>query len=557
MRQTAVIVRIQLKQANVWICRTAGVLLATVGSTANAQIEDPEGLLLIVHAPQLTAVAQQWRDYRSACGWAAETLEARPGEGPEALHERINKALPAELVAGRTVALLLLGDSDTVPCFRHPQTEPTIVDRADESFATDAPYAQLGPGREPMRVGRVPARDAAQAAAVLAKLRTRETASGGDWQRRLEIVAGEGRFGDYDRMLETLTTGLLTSAVGPEYSIRASYCRHGSPWCPPPAEVSTIVREQLRGPALLFAYLGHGSAQGLDKLTAGPASTRILRAADLSDLARPASAGETAGVGVALLICCSAGWYDRADGTPCLAESMLLAEQGPLAVIAGSRPTHPYANAVVAREALAAMCQRRVENVGELESSIDRVLTHPAEADLIDALAAPIAIVQKWKTPLPQLRGMHAELYNLLGDPCTRLPHPPTPNSIQELVVDGEHIRGRVPGLQQGSVVIELERARTDTAGLAPTAALLGEALDAACRKNWPLANDPVIGRIQTNLVDGRFDVQCDSAMLSRARSLRVLVFADATDTRLRALGGLTLSATPASATPPGSAAPR
>ncbi len=557
MRQAAVIVRLQLRRKVALACCAVGGLLVIVNPASAFRGEGSPGVLLIVHAPELAVVAQQWRDYRSADGWAAETLEARPTESPEALRERVIRALPAELVAGRPMALLLLGDSDTVPCFRRVQSEPTIVDQRDEMFATDAPYAELAHGRDPMRVGRVPARSAAEATAVLTKLQTREAALAAQWQSRIEIVAGEGRFGEHDRLLETLTTGLLSNAVGPEYSIRASYCRHGSPWCPVPSEVSTVVREQLRGPALLFAYLGHGNAQALDKLNAGPVSTRILKSADLADLARPATSGQSVGVGVAILICCSAGWFDRADGTPCLAESMLLAEQGPLAVIAGSRPTHPYANAVVAREALTAVCEQRVGTVGELEAVIERVLKYPADADIIDALAAPIAIVQKWKTRLPQLRGMHAELYNLLGDPCTRLPHPPAANSVQELTVEGDHIRGWVPALEQGSVIIELERARTDTAGLAPTNALLGEALDAACRTNWPLANDPVIGRIQTSLVNGRFDVQCDPALLLRARSLRVLVFSDAQEARLRALGGLAIPVVPASTTPPASAAPR
>ncbi|MFO0884412.1 MAG: C25 family cysteine peptidase [Pirellulales bacterium] len=70
----------------------------------------------------------------------------------------------------------------------------------------------------------------------------------------------------------------------------------------------------------------------------------ILRTADCSKLR------SQNGLSIAVLLACYTGAFDQPED--CLAEEMLRAPQGPVAVIGGSRVTMPYGIAVLGTEFL-------------------------------------------------------------------------------------------------------------------------------------------------------------------------------------------------------------
>ncbi len=488
-------------------------------------------LLVVVHQPGLEAAAQAWVDYRRTQGWAAETLAGTPEEDATALRSRLHRVIRSSAAAAAAapaaapasapapapgpgadpagVAVLLLGDS--LPTFMRPQPDPALVERGSggggrrAAFATDAPYQDLDEDGVPdLMLGRVSATSAQEAEAYLARVKATESAPPGPGSTRVEVAAGEGRFGPYDSLLEMLTTSLLASWVPPTFDLRAAYAKASSPFCPPPSMLPEVVREQALGGALLFNYVGHGHSTGLDSLHWHGGRVRIMEADGLNP---PGAPPAPAPGGMALLVCCSAGWYDLPDHRRCLAEELIFHPRGPLAVIAGSRPTHPYANAIVEREALTALLRRRAATAGEVDLAVTRHLGGAA-SDALDLMASPIASLQRWPLSLRALRRQHAELYNLIGDPALRLPLPPAPDSIVDLRREGRRVVGRVPGCADGRVTLDLVAPRSARpAGTRAASGPMDPLLEERARANWKVANEWVRARAEAELKDGLFQV--------------------------------------------------
>jgi hypothetical protein len=127
-----------------------------------------------------------------------------------------------------------------------------------------------------------------------------------------------------------------------------------------------------------------------------------------------------------VLVACYTGAIDaRSD---CLGEELLLAEEGPIAVLAATRVTMPYGNTVLGYELLRACFNDRPDSLGEiLRLAQRRTLSEPEQGSLrasIDSLAHGLS------TPpvdLPAERREHVLMYQLLGDPLLRLHRPTEP----------------------------------------------------------------------------------------------------------------------------------
>ena len=93
---------------------------------------------------------------------------------------------------------------------------------------------------------------------------------------------------------------------------------------------------------------------------------------------------------IALLLCCSAGGFDQPED--CLAEELLRAEQGPVAALAGSHVTMPYAMSVLgADDYCAFFFQEDCATAGDLLKEAKRaMMLRPrdnAQSKAVDALA--------------------------------------------------------------------------------------------------------------------------------------------------------------------------
>jgi hypothetical protein len=113
------------------------------------------------------------------------------------------------------------------------------------------------------------------------------------------------------------------------------------------------------------------------------------------------------------------------DGSPdSLAEVAMKQPRGPVAVIAASRISMPYANSVLSKEILDALFMEKARTVGEALALAKRRLLVPKEGDQGRAFIEMMAGLAYEADPRKRAAECreHAFLYNLFGDPATRIP---------------------------------------------------------------------------------------------------------------------------------------
>lgn len=524
-----------------------GLLLAPLAHGG----DQPEQVWVVVHTAELSSVANQWSEYRRQRGWSVENIDlsALVKQGSDSQVTAI--ALQAELrrrfaeaqsrgVRGGHFAVLLLGpvtDADgqpAIPTWHRPQHDPELIGRDGlADIATDLNY-QLADDRDDLpdfMLGRVPARTPAEAMAALDKVQRYETqAPPGPWRRRLTYLAGEGGFGAIDTLLERLFIRMVDQIVPYDFDIDMTYANPRSPYCAPPSRFSDIVLDRLSEGTLLVNYMGHGHVDMLDRFTLGDQRFNVCSVHSLEDLTDSGNR-----LPIALLVACWTGRVDLPDDRRGLAEMMLFNRNGPVAVIAATRITHPYANALVQKSFTQQLCEQKRATVGAAHLATMRSLAKPDEIDRqLETLAAPIALVMKWATSPADLRLMHIGMYTLLGDPATRIAYPP--NQVVDWTFDPITARasGTVPAATKGEVLITIETQRETIArpGEMQIAIGVGGAvLDMALNHNYALANDKVLWRTTVPLQPGgRFDMALPRAVLDQTTAAWVKAYVTATD---------------------------
>jgi hypothetical protein len=248
---------------------------------------------------------------------------------------------------------------------------------------------------------------------------------------------------------------------------------------------------------------------------------------------------------IAFLGCCSTGWYDREDGSPSLSESMLFAEGGPIAVIAGSRPTHPYATAVLQADIARLLLHERVETIGELDLRATRSMLERDSTDAsIDMIAKPIAALMNWPCSLDELRLMHVRMYNLLGDPSTRIAHPPAPPESIELLPG--RVAVTVAQALRGEVTLTLETGRDAcaTGPLRAAARADDPDLETISGANYPRCNERVLWTGVTEITGPRIEAVLPDPLPTGAALLRIEVRGvDSGGAAIARLGGVLIPA--------------
>ncbi|MCA9283757.1 MAG: hypothetical protein KDA22_00980 [Phycisphaerales bacterium] len=531
--------------------RIAFVLLLALSAPARAG-ERSDRTMVIVHSAALTSAAESWSAYRVSDGWTVVRIPIDAGAAPEAIRTRIRACLrrarsnePASSDAPHETAILLLGDADAIPPFPFEQPDPRLVTPGTEaSFISDHPY-RLADDRDEVpdwSLGRVPARSNDEAESVLAKVRQYEQeAPPGAWRARLAFVAGEGRFGAADQLLETLFRAMVETMLPPSSDLSMIYASPASSYCPPPSQLEDAVVSRLGEDNLLFVYLGHGSPHALDRLRIGRAAFPILGRGAVARLDTP-----RAGLPIAFLGCCSTGWFDEPSGKPCLAESMLLTPGGPAAVIAGSRPTHPYGTAVLQKNLTRILLEVQPPTVGELDRLIDAAMLHRSAADLVlDGAAAPVAAAMHWPVGLSGLRLMHVRMYNLLGDPAMRIAYPRA--RVTELSIRDGVLRGVVHGIDEGTARVTVETRRDDCVRPDALEAVLGAddpELERKARSNFETMADRTLAVTSAAVRNGAFEARLPRPMPERAAIVRVVIESTGPPAaRREAIGGLRLPA--------------
>jgi hypothetical protein len=404
--------------------------------------------------------------------------------------------------------LLLVGDADVDGNFmnqREPLPARLVMTDYNGITATDALHADAdGDGLPDVPVGRIPTRTREDFLNVARRIVAIETnPPPGAWRRTITFFAGEGRFGPViDKLLENQAKGVIAQ-IPPEFEVRMTYGNPDSSWYWPAEDFNAeLIRSFNRG-ALVFTYLGHGSPEAFDHVSSGSAVYPILRERDIEQL------GNEGRSPVMAIIACSTGRY--ADWQrDCLAEKMFLKEGGPIAVIAASRISHPYPNALLGKGLAQAFFDRR-RRVGDAFRAATTSMVKEAGSP-VQALVAR-QFLSKAVDDETLVRD-HVYIYNLLGDPAQRVPFPAAIEDIQapETAKPGAtlEVKATIPGVEAADAVVTLEARRGSKplggAESGPANAGDGDAAAtraAAVRARHAAANDHAVARARVRVERG------------------------------------------------------
>lgn len=334
------------------------------------------------------------------------------------------------------------------------RSKVTVQLGSEPHIATDDWCADLDDDGTPeVAVGRLTADSPKELSVILRKIIGYEQSRDHrPWRRRLEFVAGVGGFGALaDRMIEGTARTVLTQNIDPAYELSMTYGSWRSPFCPDPRRARETTMASLDSGCQFWIYMGHSLHVELAPLQTPGGEFPVFSVADAARLKC------RQGLPIALFLACYAGAFDAYDD--CLAEEMLRAEGGPVAVIAASRVAMPYAMGVMALELARQTLNGPAETLGEAVLAAKQHLLADGkdlgkQRQMLDTMAGLIS-------PLPdQLadeRREHTLLFNLLGDPLLRLRRPkPVELTVPKTIAPGETISIAGSSEVDGRATVEL-----------------------------------------------------------------------------------------------------
>ncbi|MEX2171913.1 MAG: C25 family cysteine peptidase [Pirellulales bacterium] len=484
-------------------------------------------LLLAVAAPPDTLVVcsrdlqgelAPWLTYRQSQGHVIEVIE------PAADFDAQRADVRAANRRGTLKNVLLVGDG-TATGEAAAHVVPVELSRAkinvrygsEPDLATDYGLADLDGDRQPeLCVGRLPVQTRQELAQVIDKIIAYESdCRGAAWRRRVNLVAGTGRFSVVvDRLIETTAGRLISDMVPADREVNFTYGSWRSPFCPSPRQFSKHTLARLNEGCHLWIYAGHGQPEQLDEVHVENARYPILANSDLGRLEC-----ET-GRPIAVLLACYTGAFDGKQ--PSVAERFLLEPGGPVAVLAASRVSMPYGNTVLGAELMRAVFADRATTLGEVvRQAKSRLITRKSSdlhRQMIENLAAMFTPNQADRD---EERWEHAQMYNLLGDPLLRINHPA---ALQLSVPAGAkaseaiHVTGTAPHAGKLRIEWTLPNERRLASGTMRRQRALDPAAEREQDDQYHSANNTVLGEIAIDVSAGAFEADLLVPDLSTGR---------------------------------------
>jgi hypothetical protein len=428
----------------------------------------------------------------------------------------LRRQIRAAAAAGALRYVMLVGDAPSVDRPRPSLvTVPThyvpsqVIHRfgGESIIAGDNWFADLDDDRLPdVAIGRLPADTPEDLRVIVDKIVAYERGPApGVWQRRINLVAGIGGFGAFaDAAIEASAKRLLIAGIPPAYTTTVTYGSWRSPYCPDPRRFHAATVERINEGCLFWVYMGHGRTQAVDRVRTPDGQHHIFATSDCVRL----RCGDRSPI--ALLLCCSAGGFDQPED--CLAEELLRAEEGPVAALAGSRVTMPYAMSVLGAEMLRIFFQEDCNTVGELLMEAKRaMIVRPRDDPQSQAVDALANLLNPGSNDLTAERAEHLDLFNLIGDPLLKLPTTAKATvNVPRHVSPGEimEIAGTSP--VDGSAEIELV-VRRDRLTFRPRPRATYENTPVAREEyqdTYARANDTRLVTETVQVVDGAFQVR-------------------------------------------------
>lgn len=435
---------------------------------------------LVVCPAEFRVALAPWKSYRSEQGHVIAVID--PPASANELRDRIVRAARS----GRLKYVVLVGDAPdmnweqgagteetratqgrSLPDARSLPTVPTNYVEArvnihwgsEPTIATDQPYADVdGDGLPDLAVGRIPVDTPDELAANVRKLlRYEQQAEHGLWRRRVNVVAGVGGFGRVtDALVEAAARSVIERFVPQSFEVGQTIANPSSPFCPPPGQFTAELCHQLSDGCFIWMYLGHGLPTALDAIATPDGMRPMMCVEDVAKL----KCGPNNPL--AVLVACYTGAFDASED--CLGEMLATSERGPVAVVAATRVTMPYGNAVLGCELLRACFTNRPTTIGDLWTSAQRRAILPASGDpLRVALDAMACGVSPPPVDLDAERREHVMLYQLLGDPLMRLEYPADIGLEAVVEADGRELSIQGSSQVSGQCHFELVPIDSDT----------------------------------------------------------------------------------------------
>ena len=459
---------------------------------------------VVVCAPDLLQAARPWIEYRTKQGHEIVLLSGAISKVE--IKRTICKI--ARQSALRFVVLIGDAPSANTKTGTHVETyriESRVIRRwgAEPTFATDHYYTDVNDDGTPdLAIGRISADSATELTGIVAKILAYEQSENvGTWRRQVNFIAGVGGFGVLaDKLVESAAKKFITDGIPSEYRTSMTQASWRSAYSPDPRRFQYQTIQRMNEGCLAWIYLGHGRKRELDYYRVPDGGLPIFSTLDVPKI----SVRE--GSPIAVFLSCYAGEF--ASEPDCLAEELLTTPGGPVAVIAGSNVTMPYAMAVMGNAMLHELFHQRRATVGEVLLFAKRELAKPTEAapkDMIDQLA-------KMMSPNPELldeeREEHVRLFHLIGDPLLRIRHPKTVKvELAEYGTAGESIEVTGTSELDGPCVIELV-CRRDRMTFKPTSRRKFEFTSdwlSGFRATYARANNTVWSSVERTIQDGKF----------------------------------------------------
>jgi hypothetical protein len=428
---------------------------------------DPAPDVVVVCPKEYRAALAPWLEHRRGQGHVVELLESAPTA------VELQKKIRQAAAGGKLTHIVLVGDADvvrnqgvrpaTVPTFK-VKAEVNVKFGSEPDIAADNPYADFDDdGLPDVAIGRLSVDRPDQLAEIVRKIIAYETqADHGPWRQRVNLVAGVGGFGALvDGTIEMTAKRFLCDSVPSSYSTTMTYGSWRSPYCPDPRRFQEAVVDKFNEGSLFWVYMGHGSPDRLDRVHVPGAAYPILEQRDVTKL------DCQHGSPIAVMLACYTGAFDFPK--ECLAEEMLRLPGGPVAILAGSRITMPYAMTVLSSTMIDECFQHRPATLGEVVLNAKRrsvEVAKPVEA--VEGEEPPtvsnrqlLDVLGKLLSPKPELldaeRREHLALFNLLGDPLLRVAYPSEVKlSAPEEVIAGDPLPLKITSPLAGKCTVQL-----------------------------------------------------------------------------------------------------
>jgi hypothetical protein len=301
-----------------------------------------------------------------------------------------------------------------------------------------------------------------------------------------------------NNVVKTVAEGILDQDMSYDYDLRLTFAKDDSPYAYGFDHIEHKLVMDLDDGAVVAAYVGHGAVTRF-----APAFFRD-RDYEVGTAEDAAALRIAAGKPVFFSIACDTGAFDRPGGLPSLAERMILNPDGPIAVFASSRESHPYPNALYGQEIIRHFVNEHPATVGEGVLAIKDGMVHDS---------MPIAELLLGDD-VDSLKAEHVGLYNLFGDPATALRYADA--LTVTLPADAAGVGSgtsfpvdvAAPTVAEGKVHVTLETRRRALKGaiVRPERMTRMTAADAfaAMERNNALANDKVVLSGEAEVHGGR-----------------------------------------------------